>query len=385
MMSHKQGTNPQEKSEHDGQAPDNYIKQSYSKTLATPIASRTTIRQVHSPSISIDTFYDAKSHEVDGPRTPRPPRSPGSSSVLKQAEAVLCLPSPFFEEEEHNFPDTVNKAAAEETAVRRSLDHVQQIEATKIKPATTAQSFEATSSDNQAAEAIEENNKSFVSTSTETPVRNLKIDISGLDVPQVQGQEIGTSYYTPNVKRSDYLEPHAGESKSKATAAAESDIAGDKPIPLLGLREPDPIAQRYRSVSAPVKHDKSCQTDLDYSDDSIVDYDLEKSAKPMNSSDIESATSPSLAAPSDNQPPTPARWSNTALYAEIRRLGKVVDDNTKEQATMRRELEVKTQFVETMARKLREKDAELSVWRNRAEWAETKLLDKQPVNTGRKT
>lgn len=73
---------------------------------------------------------------------------------------------------------------------------------------------------------------------------------------------------------------------------------------------------------------------------------------------------------------------NTALYAEIQRLQRLVDLKTEEANSTRKELELAQRMANagTLSQILRETQEELKVWKNRAEWAEKQLKQK---NTSR--
>ncbi|KAH0566110.1 hypothetical protein GP486_000501 [Trichoglossum hirsutum] len=67
---------------------------------------------------------------------------------------------------------------------------------------------------------------------------------------------------------------------------------------------------------------------------------------------------------------------NATLYAEIRRLQRLIDLRTEEAVQSQRELEAMRKFKDsgTLSEKLREAQRDLKTWRNRAEWAEKRLL-----------
>jgi hypothetical protein len=69
---------------------------------------------------------------------------------------------------------------------------------------------------------------------------------------------------------------------------------------------------------------------------------------------------------------------NSALYAEIRRLQKLVDQKNEEALQTRRELELAKSMANagTLSQLVRETQDELKVWRNRAEWAEKQLRER---------
>ncbi|KAI5811098.1 hypothetical protein DFH27DRAFT_520561 [Peziza echinospora] len=78
------------------------------------------------------------------------------------------------------------------------------------------------------------------------------------------------------------------------------------------------------------------------------------------------------------QPTLPLEMrSNTALYAEIRRLTQLVDVRTEEAKQSRRELDLARKMANagTLSQLLRDAKEESKVWRNRAEWAEKKLRE----------
>ncbi|KAI5790146.1 hypothetical protein EDC01DRAFT_116607 [Geopyxis carbonaria] len=66
---------------------------------------------------------------------------------------------------------------------------------------------------------------------------------------------------------------------------------------------------------------------------------------------------------------------NTALYAEIRRLQRLVDQKTEEANSTRKELELAKNMASagTLSHIVRETQEEMKVWKNRAEWAEKQL------------
>jgi hypothetical protein len=78
--------------------------------------------------------------------------------------------------------------------------------------------------------------------------------------------------------------------------------------------------------------------------------------------------------------PSPGKQlrTNTALYAEIRRLQRLVDAKIEEANQTRRELELAKNMANagTLSHLVRETQEELKVWRNRAEWAEKQLLER---------
>ncbi|KAI9779723.1 MAG: hypothetical protein M1839_007221 [Geoglossum umbratile] len=67
---------------------------------------------------------------------------------------------------------------------------------------------------------------------------------------------------------------------------------------------------------------------------------------------------------------------NATLYAEIRRLQRLLDLRTEEAIQAQRELEAMRKFKDsgTLSEKLREAQRDLKTWKNRAEWAEKRLL-----------
>lgn len=69
------------------------------------------------------------------------------------------------------------------------------------------------------------------------------------------------------------------------------------------------------------------------------------------------------------------KQGNSALYAEIRRLQRLVDAKTEEANSTRKELELAKSMAQagTMSHLLREAQEEVKVWRNRAQWAEKQL------------
>lgn len=76
---------------------------------------------------------------------------------------------------------------------------------------------------------------------------------------------------------------------------------------------------------------------------------------------------------------------NSALYAEIRRLQRLVDAKTEEAAQAKKDLELAQNIANagTLSQMLREAQEEVKVWRNRAEWAEKQLRSKAVVESRR--
>jgi hypothetical protein len=76
---------------------------------------------------------------------------------------------------------------------------------------------------------------------------------------------------------------------------------------------------------------------------------------------------------------------NATLYAEIRRLQRLIDLRTEETIQSQRELEAMRKFKDsgTLSEKLREAQRDLKTWRNRAEWAEKRLLMQDAERRGR--
>lgn len=76
--------------------------------------------------------------------------------------------------------------------------------------------------------------------------------------------------------------------------------------------------------------------------------------------------------------PTKKGRGNSTLYAEIRRLQRLVDLKTEETAQAKRDLELAQSITGagTLSHMLRETQEELKVWKNRAEWAEKQLRTK---------
>lgn len=70
--------------------------------------------------------------------------------------------------------------------------------------------------------------------------------------------------------------------------------------------------------------------------------------------------------------------SNSALYAEIRRLQRLVDFKNEEALQTRRELELAKSMANagTLSQMVRETQEDVKVWRNRAEWAEKQLRER---------
>lgn len=83
--------------------------------------------------------------------------------------------------------------------------------------------------------------------------------------------------------------------------------------------------------------------------------------------------------------PTKKGRGNSALYAEIRRLQRLVDLKTEETAQATRDLELAQSITGagTLSHMLRETQEELKVWKNRAEWAEKQLRTKAVVDNRR--
>lgn len=79
--------------------------------------------------------------------------------------------------------------------------------------------------------------------------------------------------------------------------------------------------------------------------------------------------------------PTKKGRGNSALYAEIRRLQRLVDVKTEEAVQARKDLELAQSITGagTLSHMLRETQEELKVWKNRAEWAEKQLRTKAVV------
>jgi hypothetical protein len=81
----------------------------------------------------------------------------------------------------------------------------------------------------------------------------------------------------------------------------------------------------------------------------------------------------------DGETPSPRKLrGNSALYAEIRRLQKLVDAKNEEALQTRRELELAKSMASasTLSQLVRETQEQLKVWRNRAEWAEKQLRER---------
>ncbi|KAH0547518.1 hypothetical protein FGG08_000243 [Glutinoglossum americanum] len=74
--------------------------------------------------------------------------------------------------------------------------------------------------------------------------------------------------------------------------------------------------------------------------------------------------------------PILSQKGNATLYAEIRRLQRLIDLRTEEAVQAQRELEAMRKFKDsgTLSEKLREAQRDLKTWKNRAEWAEKRLL-----------
>lgn len=81
--------------------------------------------------------------------------------------------------------------------------------------------------------------------------------------------------------------------------------------------------------------------------------------------------------------PTKRRGGNSALYAEIRRLQRLVDLRTEEANSTKKELELAQNMANagTLSHIVRETQEELKVWKNRAEWAEKQLRQLTPSPT----
>jgi len=81
----------------------------------------------------------------------------------------------------------------------------------------------------------------------------------------------------------------------------------------------------------------------------------------------------------DGETPSPRKLrGNSALYAEIRRLQKLVDAKNEEALHTGRELELAKSMASssTLGQLVRETQEQLKVWRNRAEWAEKQLRER---------
>lgn len=83
--------------------------------------------------------------------------------------------------------------------------------------------------------------------------------------------------------------------------------------------------------------------------------------------------------------PTKKGRGNSALYAEIRRLQRLVDLKTEETTQAKKDLELAQSITGagTLSHMLRETQEELKVWKNRAEWAEKQLRTKAVVDNKR--
>lgn len=83
--------------------------------------------------------------------------------------------------------------------------------------------------------------------------------------------------------------------------------------------------------------------------------------------------------------PTKKGRGNSALYAEIRRLQRLVDLKTEEAIQAKKDLELAQSITGagTLSHMLRETQEELKVWKNRAEWAEKQLRTKAVVEIKR--
>ena len=81
----------------------------------------------------------------------------------------------------------------------------------------------------------------------------------------------------------------------------------------------------------------------------------------------------------DGDTPSPRKLrGNSALYAEIRRLQRLVDAKAEEAVSARKELELAKSMANagTLSHLVRETQEELKVWKNRAEWAEKQLRER---------
>lgn len=81
----------------------------------------------------------------------------------------------------------------------------------------------------------------------------------------------------------------------------------------------------------------------------------------------------------DGDTPSPRKLrGNSALYAEIRRLQRLVDAKTEEAMSTRKELELAKSMANagTLSHLVRETQEELKVWKSRAEWAEKQLRER---------
>jgi len=63
----------------------------------------------------------------------------------------------------------------------------------------------------------------------------------------------------------------------------------------------------------------------------------------------------------------------TTLYAETKRLQGLLDNKSRQLEQALAELQTRVQVADAMSKKMTQKDAEILVWKNRAEWAEKKL------------
>jgi hypothetical protein len=83
--------------------------------------------------------------------------------------------------------------------------------------------------------------------------------------------------------------------------------------------------------------------------------------------------------------PSKKRGGNTALYAEIRRLQRLVDQKVEETTSIRKELELAKNMANagTLSHLVRETQSELKLWKNRAEWAERQLKERGIVSPPR--
>jgi len=73
------------------------------------------------------------------------------------------------------------------------------------------------------------------------------------------------------------------------------------------------------------------------------------------------------------------------LYAEIRRLQRLVDQKVEEATSIRKELELAKNMANagTLSHLVRETQSELKLWKNRAEWAERQLKERGIVSPPR--
>jgi len=81
----------------------------------------------------------------------------------------------------------------------------------------------------------------------------------------------------------------------------------------------------------------------------------------------------------EGETPSPKKLrGNSALYAEIRRLQRLVDAKNEEAMSTRKELELAKSMANagTLSHLVRETQEELKVWKNRAEWAEKQLRER---------